>query len=86
MASIAMLRARPAECGYGFRATAMVMKTFDFKLASSYASIEAFGNNFQWNRDQQAYLKRGELFNGLLDCDVARSYTGSTIVNTLPDN
>jgi hypothetical protein len=59
---------------------------FDFKLANSYASIEAFGNNFQWNRDQQAYLKRGELFNGLLDCDVARSYTGSTIVNTLPDN
>jgi hypothetical protein len=59
---------------------------FDFKMASSYASIEAFGNNFQWNRDNQAYLKRGDLFNGLLDCNVARSYTGSTIVNTLPDN
>lgn len=59
---------------------------YSFKLASSYAGIEAFGNNFQWNRDQQAYIKRTELFSGLLDCNVARSYTGSTIVNTLPTN
>jgi hypothetical protein len=59
---------------------------FDFKMASSYASIEAFGNNFQWNRDNQAYIKRTELFRGLLDCNVARSYNGSTIVNTIPDN
>jgi hypothetical protein len=59
---------------------------YNFKLASSYASVEAFGNNFQWNRDNQAYLKRSELFNGLLDCNVARSYTGKTIVNTIPAN
>lgn len=59
---------------------------FDFKLASSYAGIEAFGNNFQWNRDNQAYMKRRELFTGLLDCNVARSYVGNTIVNTLPAN
>ena len=59
---------------------------YDFKLANSYASVEAFGSNFQWNRDNQAYLKRSELFNGLLDCNVARSYTGTTLVNTLPTN
>jgi len=59
---------------------------FDFKLASSYAGIEGFGNNFQWNRDNQAYIKRRELFSGLLDCNVARSYVGNMIVNTLPAN
>jgi hypothetical protein len=59
---------------------------FDFKLASSYSGIEAFGNYFQWNRDMQAYLKRAELFSGLLSCDVARAYTGDTLVNTLPAN
>lgn len=59
---------------------------FDFKLASSYRDIEAFGNNFQWNQDNQAYIKRRELFSGLLDCNVARSYLAETIVNTLRDN
>ena len=59
---------------------------FDFKMVSSYAGIEGFGNNFQWNRDNQAYIKRQELFDGLLDCNVARSYVGTEIVNTLPGN
>ena len=57
---------------------------FNFKLASSYSSLEAFGNYFQWNRDTQGYIKRSELFDGLLSCDVARAYTGDTLVNTLP--
>ena len=56
---------------------------FNFKLASSYSSMEEFGNYFQWNRDMQGYLKRNELFGGLLDCNVARAYTGDTLVNTL---
>ena len=55
----------------------------NFKLASSYSSLEEFGNYFQWNRDMQGYLKRNELFGGLLDCNVARAYTGDTLVNTL---
>lgn len=59
---------------------------YNFKLASSYSSIESFGNYFQWNRDMQGYLKRNELFRGLLDCNVARAYTGDTLVNTLPDD
>jgi hypothetical protein len=59
---------------------------FNFKLASSYSSIESFGNYFQWNRDMQGYLKRNELFRGLLSCNVARAYTGDTLVNTLPDD
>jgi len=59
---------------------------FDFKVANSYSSIEAFGNNFQWNRDNQAYIKRLELFSGLLGCNVARSYIGNTIVNTIPSD
>ena len=56
---------------------------FNFKLASSYSSMEEFGKYFQWNRDMQGYLKRNELFGGLLDCNVARAYTGDTLVNTL---
>ena len=56
---------------------------FDFKLANSYANVQGFGDGFQWNRDQQAYIKRTELFGGLLSCNTARGYVGDTIVNTL---
>ncbi len=57
---------------------------FDFKLASSYRSVEALGDAFQWNMDNQAYIERRELFTGLLSCNVPRGYIGDTIVNTLP--
>ena len=57
---------------------------FSFKLANSFAGLEAFGNHFKWNRDNQAYLKRRDLFSGLMSCNTARAYTGDTIVNTLP--
>ncbi len=59
---------------------------FDFKLASSYRNVEAFGAAFQWDRDNQADLKRDTLFRNLLKCDVPRGYEGETLINTLPDD
>ena len=32
--------------------------------------------------ENAAYLKSGDLFGGLLDCDVPRVYTADSIVNT----
>ena len=59
---------------------------FDFKAVDSFASIEAYGNYYQWSVENAAYLKSGELFDGLLDCDVSRGYVGDTIVNTMTGN
>ena len=56
---------------------------FDFKLLNSYASIEAFGNNYQWVVENAAYLTHGELMDGLLVCDTPRAYSGDTVVNTI---
>jgi hypothetical protein len=56
---------------------------FDFKLLNSYASVEAFGNNYQWIVENAAYLKSGELMDGLLECDTPRAYAGDTVVNTI---
>jgi hypothetical protein len=56
---------------------------FDFKLLNSYASVEAFGNNYQWIVENAAYLKSAELMDGLLECDTARAYAGDTVVNTI---
>lgn len=59
---------------------------FDFKLVNGHSSVEAFGNSYQWIVENAAYLKQGELFEGLLECDVARAYLGDTIVNTMTQN
>lgn len=59
---------------------------FDFKLVNTHASVEAFGNNYQWIVENAAYLKQAELMDGLVDCDVARAYAGDTIVNTMVGN
>jgi len=59
---------------------------FDFKMVNTYASVEAFGNFYQWFVEHAAYTKRDELMDGLLECDVPRSYAGDTVVNTLPRN
>ena len=51
---------------------------FDFKLATSYRSYESLGVDY----DQYAsggYAKAGELFDGVMDCDVARSYNAVQI-------
>ena len=56
----------------------------DFKVVNSHSSIEALGDSFQWSVENASYVKSAELFDGLLDCDVARAYTGDNIVNTFP--
>jgi hypothetical protein len=56
----------------------------DFKVVNTFASVEAFGQNYQWFVENTAYTKQGELMDGLLDCDVPRAYSGDTVVNTLP--
>ena len=59
---------------------------FDFKLLNRYAGPVGFGNFWQWIVDRAAYNVQAELFEGLLDCDVAQMYVGETIVNTWPDS
>lgn len=59
---------------------------FDFKMVNTHASMEAFGNNYQWIVENAAYRKQGELLDGLVDCDVARAYAGDTVVNTMAGN
>jgi hypothetical protein len=59
---------------------------FNFKLVNSYASIQAYGDSYQWNIENASYMKRRELSEGLLDCNVARAYVGDTIINTMTGN
>ncbi|NND70958.1 MAG: hypothetical protein HKN43_05210 [Rhodothermales bacterium] len=59
---------------------------FSFKLVNSYASVQAYGDAYQWNIENASYLMRNDLSEGLLDCDVARSYVGDTIINTITGN
>lgn len=59
---------------------------FDFKMVNTHASLEAFGDNYQWIVENAAYLKQGELLDGLVNCDVARAYAGDTVVNTIAGN
>ena len=56
---------------------------FDFKLVNSHAGTEGFGNHYQWVVENAAYLKQGELMDGLVSCDVARAYAGDTIIDTM---
>lgn len=57
---------------------------YTFKLVNGYAGIQGYGDAYQWNIENASYLKRNELSEGLLDCDVARAYVGDTIINTIP--
>lgn len=59
---------------------------FDFKLVNAHANYEAFGNYYKWVVDNAAYQTSARLFDGLVDCDVPRTYTGDTVVNTFPTN
>ena len=58
---------------------------FNFKVLYGHDGPEAFGNYFEWYAGSQAYRVTAELFDGLVDCDLARAYTGETIVNTWPE-
>jgi len=56
---------------------------FDIKLVNTFSSLQHFGDTFQWFVDNQAYLVQQEMTNGILDCDEARVYMGSTIMNNM---
>jgi len=59
---------------------------FDFKLAQAYADFQALGDAFQWSVDNQAYNVSDAMTQGVVDCDEARVYTGTTIMNNLSQN
>lgn len=56
---------------------------FDFKLAHAYADAAAWGNAGQWIMENQAYLVRGQMTDGIVDCDEARVYTGRTLMDNM---
>lgn len=56
---------------------------FDFKLAHAYSGPQALGDDFQWYVDNEAYNVEGDLTEGLVSCDEARAYVGSTIMDNL---
>lgn len=55
----------------------------DFKLVHAFAGPQALGDDFQWYVDNQAYVVEGDLMEGLVSCDEARAYVGSTIMDNL---
>ena len=50
---------------------------FDFKILSGYESHTELGQDFELYVKRADYLKRGELFDSLFDCDDARVYDGT---------
>ena len=59
---------------------------FDFKLLESHNDIVGYGNWWQYMVETESYNVRNELFEDLLNCDVARLYYGETIVNDIPQD
>jgi hypothetical protein len=47
---------------------------FDFKWIETYTDHKALGKMYEIMGNGRLYLKQGELFGSLLDCDVARVY------------
>lgn len=56
---------------------------FDFKLVQAHSGGQALGDSLQWFVDNQAYNVRNSMMEGLLQCDEARMYNGSTIMDKL---
>jgi hypothetical protein len=56
---------------------------FDFKLVRGYDDAQAWGNANQWIVDNMAYVRRGQLLDGIVSCDESRVYTGRTLMNNL---
>ena len=56
---------------------------FDFKLVHAYSGGQAMGDGLQWYVDNQAYNVSNAMMDGLLQCDEARMYNGSTIMDKL---
>lgn len=59
---------------------------FDFKMLASHDDVVAFGNWWKFMVDTASYNVQNELYENLLECDVARLYNGETIINTWPDD
>lgn len=57
--------------------------SFDFKLIHSYPGMTELGAANQWVTDNQAYRVRGDLMAGVVECDDARLYAGTTIMDRL---
>ena len=59
---------------------------FDFKLVHVHTGAQSLGDSFQWYVDNQAYTVRGNLTDGIVECDEARVYMGTTLMNNLMPN
>jgi hypothetical protein len=57
---------------------------FDFKFVTSYRDYASLGTDYD-QYGKEGYKKADELFNGLLDCDVARSYVAVERRDGIPD-
>lgn len=56
---------------------------YTFKLVSVFGDGQALGDAFQWTVDNAAYRVEGDMTDGLVSCDEARVYSGTTIMNNL---
>ncbi len=59
---------------------------FDFKLVNVFTGTQHLGDSFSWYADSQAFNVEGPMMRGVVDCDEARLYTGTTIMNNLQQN
>ena len=57
---------------------------FDFKFVDSFPSYASLGADYD-QYGKEGYKKADELFNGLLDCDDARSYVARERRDGIPD-
>lgn len=56
---------------------------FDFKIAAAFDGPRAWGDAGQWFFDNAAYRTRGDIGDGILACDEARLYSGTTLMNNM---
>ena len=56
---------------------------FDFKIAHGYSGPRALGDANQWTVDNAAYRTRANIMDGIVSCDEARMYTGTTLMNNM---
>jgi hypothetical protein len=59
---------------------------FDFKVANVYSDAQHFGDSMQWFTENQAYIARTNMTEGIVSCDSPRVYSGRTIMNNLQPN
>jgi hypothetical protein len=54
---------------------------FDFKIVTVYAGPRVWRDAGQWFVDNAAYRTCNDIGEGILDCDEARMYTGTKLMN-----